>query len=121
MTLANCTLVLTASGADGSATASGTFGAYLKGKVHAIYVNHSAGQAVTTDLSIKFGDLTILTVANSATDAAFYPRVLVCATDGSAYTAEFVDYFYVDGYPTATLAQADDTETTTLTIYVIED
>lgn len=120
-TLKSASIVCTTVGVDGSAVASETITPALHGKLFAVKIDHSAGQAATTDTTISHNGLTLLTIANSATDVTSYPRALVNKSDGSAYTAELVDYFYIGGNVTVSIAQADSAETTTVTIYVIED
>ncbi len=103
--------------ADGSETQAGTSAAPLNGLLEAVYVNHGTG-AGTTDLTITCGSpaIPILTKADSTTDAWFYPRAaLNKAADGAALTE--YGKIPLDGYVTATLAQANAAQTCAVTIF----
>lgn len=120
MNVQKSTITLTCDGDDGSATASGAFPTHFKGKVLGFYIDYSATQAATTDVTITDGVFTILTVSSTATAGQYFPRCLVDLEDGTAATTVY-DYFYVDGTLTVSVAEADDTETVTITAVVIED
>ena len=63
------------SGTDGSATMSATSDGYVRGRIYAVYVDWSPGVTTTSDLDITGANppITVLSKANSATDAWFYP------------------------------------------------
>jgi hypothetical protein len=103
--------------AEGAETQAGTSSAPLNGRLEAIYVNHGTG-AGTTDLTITCGSpaIPILTKADSTTDAWFYPRAaLALNTDGSALS--FYDKIPLNGYVTATIAQANKNQTCAVTVF----
>lgn len=103
--------------ADGAETQAGNSDAPLNGHLEAIYVNHGTG-AGTTDLTITCGSpaIPILTKADSTTDAWFYPRAaLNKAADGAAVTE--YDRIPLDGYVTATIAQANKDQTCAVTVF----
>jgi hypothetical protein len=110
------TLNLTASGSDGSATASETTTSRLHGILKAVYINHSSG-AATTDFTLAGTDpaRTIMTKANSVTDAWFYPSVERTGADGAGLTA-YADVSLNGDKLTASLAEANDDQTAAVTI-----
>jgi len=108
---------VTASGTDGSATGSATTPYGLHGLLKAIYVNHSAG-ANTTDFTVATGDpaRTIMAKADSVTDAWFYPGVQRTDAAGAAISGAYGDVPLNGDLLTASLAQANDTQTAAVTV-----
>ncbi len=110
------TISLTASGTNGSATASGTTDRPLFGILKAIHADHGTG-AATTDLTVTVGSpaRTIMSKADSVTDAWFYPVVQNTGADGAAVSGVYSE-IALHGYVTAALAQANDGQTCAVTI-----
>jgi hypothetical protein len=85
-----------AAGGAGVATANASSNHKLCGKVHAIYVKYNdSPPAGTTDILIAtvgtspaVPAITLLSIANAATDTLKYPRAQVHGTDGSALTLD---------------------------------
>jgi len=109
------------SGTEGSATMSATSDGYVRGHVYAVYVDWSPGVTSTSDLVLT-GDnppLTILSKADSATDAWFYPTVAQHKNgDGSA--SGTYGLIPVNSRLTAAVAQSSLVTTTnlvTITVY----
>lgn len=117
---------ITTSGVDGSATGTATSDHPLVGNVLALYINYSAAQAATSDVTIASGSpsMPILTRSNSATDGWFFPRAATCDITATASTFDGTrpvnDKIPVHDYVTVSVAQADDTETVDVRI-VYED
>lgn len=118
------TLVVETSGVDGSATGSATTESVVAGKLLAVFLDYSATQAATTDVTIASAGPahTLLVVSDSATDGWYYPRHQVhdAAGAGVTYdgTNEVYDTIPVVGYITASAAQADDSESVTVTLVI---
>ncbi len=113
------------SGAAVGATGTGDATSYgtsprVHGKIHAVYVKYNESPpAGTTDVTIatlgtspSVPAITILSLANAATDALKYPRVQVHGTDGVALTTDgtriLTDKIAVDDAIKVTIAQAND-------------
>lgn len=122
-------LKVTTTGGAGVSAGAATSDLPVTGYVEAIQADYHASAPATTDLTItEAGGLarTLLTLANTATDAVKYPRVQVHDTAGTALTLDGtrtnVARFYVAGQKlTATLAQCDDlTNAVVVRIYLSE-
>lgn len=110
-----------ASGGAGTATANAS-SAKLRGKIHAVYVKYNdSPPAGTTDVTVAtvgtspyVPAITILTLANAATDTLKYPRVQVHGTDGTALTMDgtriLTDKIAIDDSVKVTIAQANDAD-----------
>lgn len=115
---------ITTTGVDGSATGEGQTVAPVVGRVLAVHLNYSAGQAATTDVTLATLEApvqTVLVKSNTATDAWYFPRVaLHDAADAAAVTYDGTNEIY-ESQPVcdvikATIAQADGSETVDITI-----
>ena len=101
-----------AAGADGVATANTDSAIVLRGAVLGLYVRYNdSPPAGTTDITIatkgsRAPALTLLTIANAATDGWFWPRVQVHTTAGAAITATY-DYAAIDDKINVNIAQAN--------------
>lgn len=107
-----------AAGVAGSATANAS-SIKLRGKIHAVYVKYNdSPPAGTTDVTVAtvgtspyVPSITILSIANSATDALYYPRIQVHTTAGAALTMDgtriLTDKIAIDDSVKVTIAQAD--------------
>lgn len=108
-------------GDDGSATMSATSDGYVRGHIYAVHVDWSPGVTSTTDLTLTGADpaVTILSKADSATDAWFYPVVAQHKNnDGSASST--YGLIPVNSRLTAAVAQSTLVTTTnlaTITVY----
>lgn len=100
---------------DGAETQAENSDFPLNGHLEAIKVDHSAG-AVTSDLTVTCGGLTLLSKADSVTDATFFPRAAL-ALNSDASALSFYDKIPLDGYVTATIAQANKDQTCAVTIF----
>ena len=115
---------ITTAGSDGSATGSGTTGKPITGRIVAVHLDYSAGQAATTDVTITATspDATVLVRSNSATDGWFYPHTPAnLASDASAISGGVVMGVPVDGYVSVAIDDADDGETVTVTLMVADE
>lgn len=111
-----------ASGGAGAATANNTTTIPLRGKVHAVYIKYNdVPPAGTTDVTVatlgtspRVPAITLLSIANAATDVMKYPRVQVHGTDGAALTLDGTriafDKIAVDDHIKVTIAQANDND-----------
>jgi hypothetical protein len=91
----------------------------ITGAVHAVYVRYNdSPPAATTDVTVATAGtspyvpaITILSIANAATDVLKYPRIQVCNTSGSALTMDgtriLTDKIVIDDGVTVTIAQAN--------------
>ena len=111
------TVALTGTGADGSATASGTTDAPIRGHIYAVNIDYQAGLTTTTDITLALTSpaLTIMTKSNSATDAWFYPAVQ--QTDSAAAGTSTYDRVPVSGQVTVSAAQTNSNTVASVTIY----
>jgi hypothetical protein len=104
-------LTLTASGVDGSATASGVTDHIVSGMVAAVHI--ARGAAATTDVTIKENNedpaVPVLTAADVAAAAWHYP----VDTDSGLHV-------YVADYLEVTVAQANNDDEITVTIVWVE-
>lgn len=105
-------------GGAGVATANATSSIIVRGKVLAVYLEYlDSPPAGTTDATVATAGVsalpaaTILTVANSATDAVYYPRVIVHDTTGTGVTYDGTNEIYEPQYihdkVKVTIAQAN--------------
>lgn len=111
--------IITTTGSDGSATASARSSRVESGRVVAVHLNYSAGQAATTDVTLTAGTpaQTVLVVSNNATDGWYYPHTPAhLASDGSVVSGGTVLGVPVEGYINVSAAQADNGETVTVTL-----
>lgn len=116
-------VTVTTSGADGLATGTGVISS-VNGRIEAIYLDYSAGQAATSDVTIATAHApvrTIHTETNSATDVWRQPRIPVHDTAETALTYDgtnpIVERIPVADDISVSVAQADDGET--VTVYVL--
>jgi hypothetical protein len=111
-----------AAGSAGSATANATGTARICGEVYGVYVKYNdSPPAATTDVTIATlgtspfpPTVTILSLANAATDGWFYPRIALASTAGAAITYDGTRPIYgcipVDDYIKVTIAQANSAD-----------
>lgn len=115
-------VIITTTGSDGSATGSGTIPAKFNGWLKDVYVVPSAGQAATTDVVLKNGVFTLLTITNLAAAGQYHPRPNIDDEAGVAVSGiHDLDGFMISGQITITVAQADDTETVTVYVRVLSE
>jgi len=78
-------VTVSATGAAGAATGSGSTDGMVHGRVFAVYVDYTAGITETTDLTLTQASpsMTVLVLADNATDGWYYPTVQVHSTSGS--------------------------------------
>lgn len=118
------TLTVAASGSAGSATGSGRTTEPVNGLVMGVYLDYSASAAATGDVSIATVSpaVTVLSVANNATDGLYLPRVAARDTAGAVVTFDGTNEIYepipVTDYVTVSLAQMNDGDTVTVTLWV---
>lgn len=112
---------VTATGGAGTSSGSGVTNLII-GKILAIHLDYSAG-AATTDVTIATTAIpvqNILVRTDSVTDGWFYPRVALHDTAAAAITYDGTrpvhDYVEVTDYITASVAQANNAQTLTVTI-----
>lgn len=110
-----------ASGGAGSATANAS-SIKLRGKIHAVYVKYNdSPPAGTTDVTVAtvgtspyVPSITLLSLANAATDTLLYPRIQVHTTAGAALTMDgtriLTDKIAIDDSVKVTIAQANDAD-----------
>ncbi len=120
MSIETSQVIVATAGVDGSAAGSGTIPAKFQGKLLAVRIDYSAGQPNTTDVTLTNNGYTIMSKASSLTDSQHFPRVNIAGDDG-AVVAGLYDYFYVSGQIGVTIAQADDAETVTVTVTVLNE
>ena len=108
---------ITCSGSDGSATGSARFGA-VSGCVKAVHLDHSAGQAATTQVVIATAHApisTLLTITGN-TDGWYYPAITLC--DSSGGSLDMAASVPISDELAVTVTGADDTETVTVTVLI---
>ena len=112
--------LITAVGGAGVAVGSATTSAPINGYILSVYLDHSAGAATTDTTVATVGDdnlpaRTILTRANSVTDAWINPRLALHQVDSSSATYDATNEIYervpVNNYVTVSIAQADGDDT----------
>ena len=113
-------------GGAGTSTATG-YSPHVSGKVLAVHVAYiGSPPAGTTDITLADeGDPAaenITTLANAATDIKIYPRRVTEKNDGTdiLYTTgeEVFEPYVVHGRLKATIAQANDDDSATLTVWL---
>ncbi|MBU0495043.1 MAG: hypothetical protein KKA73_14210 [Chloroflexi bacterium] len=112
--LHTATVSATTSGADGSATGSGSSTASVRGHIYAVYLDYPATMTTTTDVTLYASaspTITVLTRSNSATDGWFYPAVQQTTSAGAGAGT----YDRCPAYGTIALAIDQSTPTLTLT------
>lgn len=116
-------LVVPTAGVDGSATGSATTERPYSGRVVMVNLDYSATQAATTDVTITASDptVTILSKANSATNSLHSIKMAVhLNTTAATISNEYVEGVPLDGYINVAVAQADDAESVTVTLWIAE-
>ena len=112
-------------GADGSATSTG-YSHVISGEILKVYVNfQDSPPAGTCDFTLSDeGDPAseaIVTIANSATDAAFCPRRVTELNDGTDITydetSEVYEPYVVAGRLEATIAQVNAADYADVTVW----
>lgn len=107
---------------DASGDATATTPA-LTGNVERIVVDYGAGVAITADVIVTDGGspaLTILTLADSNTDAVIHPRIPVHDAAGAAIAGEYAKAYLNNTPLTVTVAQGGDTQSVSVRILVID-
>lgn len=102
-------------GGNGSATANANSTHIISGNVYAVYVKYNdSPPAGTTDITITtLGTTpsppaqTILAVADSATDAWYYPRALTCVNTTGATIAGAYEEIPIHDFVNVKIAQAN--------------
>jgi hypothetical protein len=115
--------VITASGAAGgagAATATAVSSRPIDGRIMAVHVAYlESPPGATTDVTIQEANnspaMPILTIANAATDAWFYPMAQADNQAGADITGMGAP-IAVNDYVRATIAQANDGDGVTVTI-----
>lgn len=123
MAIRQKSVTVTTTGADGSAVGTG-YTEVIVGKILALYLDYSSGQANTTDVTITTTAApvrTIHTETDSATDVWRQPRIPVHDVAETALTYDgthpIVDLIPVSDTIKVAVAQADNNET--VTVYVL--
>lgn len=112
------TIPVTTTGADGSATGSATSERY-RGIIEAISVDYAATAPNTTDVTITLDGAiaqTIGNLANSATDATFYPAKQL--TDNTGAGVSVYGLFFAD-WQTITVSVDDSNALTNCVVVTI--
>lgn len=110
-----------AAGGAGVATANATSSIIIKGRVLSVYIEYlGTPPAGTTDATVATAGVsalpavTIVTLANAATDIVKYPRVGVHKTDGTNATYDGTNQIfepqYIHDKVTVTIAGANDAD-----------
>lgn len=118
-------VVVTAAGSAGAATGSGRTPLPVHGRIIAIHLDYSAGAPATTDVTITESAnspaLPVLAVANNATDGWYHPvHQADNSLTGADLTNAAVPVFAAD-HLLVSVAQANDTNTVTVTVIWSED
>lgn len=109
-------------GADGVATANATTTTPIVGLVVAVHVAYlGSPPAGTTDATVATSGtshpaMTILALANAATDGWFFPRADACQTNGTA-TTTYNELIPIHDFVTVTIAGANAADY--ITIYLM--
>jgi hypothetical protein len=114
------TITVTTTGSDGSAVGSGQTDLPVNGLLLAVHVDFSSGQAATADVTIATKNApirTLLTLTSTATDVWVDPRVQAKDNAGAAIDATYT-YMPVADHITVDVAQADNNETVTVTLFI---
>lgn len=106
-------IIVTTTGADGSATGTAYSSKPLSGELYALYVDwHASAPAGTSDITITVDSddnhpaITIYAKTDSVTDAWVYPVVQSTGTDGVA-VASVYQHILVSGRVKAAVAQSN--------------
>lgn len=119
-------ITATATGGAGTSTGNATSNETITGRLLAVHVDFSASGAATTDTTITAltPDKALLTITDSATDAWYYPRHQVHTEAGAGVTYDGTNEVYeavpVHGRVKVAMAQANNAQTVTATLYVEE-
>jgi len=113
-------IVTTNTAGAGVATGSGKTTRVVDGCVKAVYVNYDPSAPVTTDITIVEANqspaMPILSVANAVTDAWIFPmQQAKDAASGTAISGMGIEVVAAD-HLLVTIAQADNSQTYTVTI-----
>ena len=108
-------ITITTTGSAGSASGSATTSAVICGQIVRVDVDYHASTPATADITLKEVDdqidTSVVTKADSTTDAQYYPTVQLTASDGTARTMDgtrpLVNYYPVCDRMIASLAQGD--------------
>jgi hypothetical protein len=114
-----------AAGGAGLATATAYSGDIIRGEVLAVYVDYvGSPPAATTDFTLSDradpASEAIVSLTNAATDIKLYPRRTAESNDGTDATDFWVPYI-VYGELEATIAQANDDDYCTVTVWIRRD
>jgi len=109
-----------ATGGAGAATANASTSQVVQGTVRAIYLEYTGSPpAGTTDVTIvektNTHKQTVLSIANAATDAWFYPMAQAQTAAGAAITNQGAP-IVVNDHLVVTIAQANDADGVKATI-----
>lgn len=122
MAIRQKSVVVTTTGSDGSAEGTG-YTEPICGKILAVHLDFSSGQAATTDTTITTTKAPVRTIhveTDSATDVWRQPRIPVHDTAETALTYDgtrpIVDTIPIADIVKVAVAQADNNETVTVTI-----
>jgi hypothetical protein len=120
--------ITTSLGTGGAGLAAGTVVSpnVVRGYVAAIYVQYNdAPPAATTDCGIKTKgavgtrpSIPLLTITNAATDGYFIPQVAT-VTAANVATGQF-GLFYIDDYIQVDMAQANNGDSVSIWLYMVE-
>ena len=108
-------------GADGSATAT-AHSPHVNGRVQKVHIAYlDSPPALTTDVTLKDESdpaaESIASLADAATDKAFYPRRLLQDNEGTDLTTVY-DHYVVDGRLEATIDQANADDYAVVTVWL---
>lgn len=106
-------------GGTGTSTANTTTNEKLNGELYAIYLQYTgsppAGTCDVTIATITAPTMTLLSIANAATDAWFFPMAQAQTTAGASITNQG-QLLVVDDQIKVTIAQANDNDGVVATI-----
>lgn len=114
-----------ATGGAGAATGTATSDIVIRGFVVGMYIQYNGSPpAATTDLAIKTAGSTgvlpsynLLVITDAATDGYFLPQVQG-VTAANVASGQYSP-FYVEDKITVTMAQANDADSATVWIYMV--
>lgn len=112
-------------GANGAATATGESPSRPNGLLYAVQVRYNdAPPAATTDILIKTKgnsapSITILSIANAATDGLFFPRMDECKAADGAALASNTALIPIQDIVQVTIAGADAGDNIDVWLYLI--
>lgn len=109
-----------ASGGAGAATATARSSAPINGFIVGIHLAYLDSPPATTDVTIAEATNSpakpVLTVTNAASDGWFYPNVIPVSVTNAAITNAHAPVYVAD-YVSLVIAQANDGDGVTATIY----